>query len=255
MICWRGDEADAELRATAWHEAAHAVAAAVQGVVVHEVTVVPGENRFGGRTLGHCRAHKQGDARADHEVNAIIYLAGPAVERRGAHPRWFNRKVHPRFWRGDDWGGAYHHAQRAADTVHGEASPAQVGAYLKMLFAWTRTLLAHEPHWDAVAMVGRRLVREGTLGDAAVRQALGAARGHCRVQTARRLRELGVIKEYTLVGKELPLEHLLRALEDVRSGRRLARAVAKELDKEFWDRRWQIEWEELRASQAAAARS
>jgi hypothetical protein len=233
------------LWATAYHEAGHAIAAAALGVAVEQVTIVPDLN-----SLGRCRHARLGDDREGRERNAIIYLAGPAVDDlrglRRPDPRWFNPKTNNprRCWSGD-FNGAQAQAYWLTQLVCLPSGPKQVGDYLRWLYRRARNLMDYDPHWMAVGILARRLMREKTLGGREVRQALGAARGVSRQQAVRRLRRLGAL-EYR--DEAFSLERLLTALEECESGRRKPSAVGKELGSEWWH--WW--WEKNRRERAAA---
>jgi hypothetical protein len=234
-------DAPAETRWVAHHEAGHAIVAAVLGVKVREVTVVPADGN-----LGHCQLDYDATAKDDDRV--VISLAGPATEdvfyRRRPNTSWFRRDRHPRnTTRRDDWRRAWWRAQTHLDrlasdgrpddpaVVDGDADPRAISAFLRWTFERAKLLVSHDANFRAICVLARRLVAAKTLGDAAVRQALGAGRGLSRQETVRELRRLDVLDYPPHL---YSLDRLLAALRDVRGGRP-KKLVRKELcNQGFW---------------------
>jgi hypothetical protein len=70
------------LRATAYHEAGHAVMAMLLGRAVQKVTIAPGQSHLGAQRLGACHLQK-GKSRGSHdylEDEVMILLAGMVAE-------------------------------------------------------------------------------------------------------------------------------------------------------------------------------
>jgi len=70
------------LKATAYHEAGHAVMAMYLGRAVQKVTIVPGQSHLGAQRLGACHLQK-GRSRGSHdflEDEVMILLAGMVAE-------------------------------------------------------------------------------------------------------------------------------------------------------------------------------
>jgi hypothetical protein len=221
-------EVDPDLWFVALHEAGHAIAAAAQGVTVEVVTIIPDVDRD---TLGHCLPARLGEERDDREKEIILTLAGPAVDESVNHRqpdhRWFSGRARPRSL--DDWGKAYGQAKLLTERVCLPESPRQVGAYLRWLYDRARHLVAHDPNREAIGILARRLVREKTLGNQAVREAYGSGKGVSRRRTVRCLRDLDVLRHDD---GSFPLDRLLAALDECESGRRRPWTVRKELEKE-----------------------
>jgi hypothetical protein len=243
----------AELWTTAHHEAGHAVAAAVLGVGVEEVGVVPEVEDERLVSLGHCRMGDYGEGRDGDERNVLITLAGPAVDDLRGYPpdrRWFRRTTRPRrsalF---DDWRHAFWVALRLAEAA-GERSPRLASVFLRFLYDRARLLVGREPNWRAIEMLAHRLVRERTVGGGAVRQVLGAARGLARQEAVRKLRRLDVLPHGP---NAFTLDRLLRALDECESGRRNRSAVRKELRGE-WFAWWYREGCDARVAARAKAK-
>jgi ATP-dependent Zn protease len=70
------------LKATAYHEAGHAVMAMFLGRAIQKVTIIPGQSHLGAQRLGACHLQK-GKSRGSHdylEVEVMIHLAGMVAE-------------------------------------------------------------------------------------------------------------------------------------------------------------------------------
>ncbi|WP_417851921.1 M50 family metallopeptidase [Thalassoglobus sp.] len=77
-------EPSAELKATAFHEAGHAVMAMLLGRPVEKVTIVPGQMQSGRGRLGACKIQKgmRKPSRDPMEDEVLILLAGMVAESR-----------------------------------------------------------------------------------------------------------------------------------------------------------------------------
>ncbi len=78
------EQSRAELKATAYHEAGHAVMAHLVGRPVEKVTIVPGQTHSGLSRLGACKIQK-GRRRASQdpiEDEVLILLSGMVAESR-----------------------------------------------------------------------------------------------------------------------------------------------------------------------------
>jgi hypothetical protein len=76
------DTAVNELRITAVHEAAHAVAAIRAGLIFKHVTATPDEFEETEGALHWCDLHASGDIEVSPELLAVVLLAGPCAEAR-----------------------------------------------------------------------------------------------------------------------------------------------------------------------------
>ena len=78
------DSALSNRRATAWHEAGHAVVALAVGRTIQRVSIVPGNLQGGGVRLGACQM-KKGRSKPSKEVledDVLILFAGMVAEAR-----------------------------------------------------------------------------------------------------------------------------------------------------------------------------
>lgn len=77
-------QSDKELKATAYHEAGHAVMALLLGRPVEKVTIVPGQLQSGVARLGACKIQKgrRKASRDPMEDEVLILLAGMVAESR-----------------------------------------------------------------------------------------------------------------------------------------------------------------------------
>ena len=78
------DPASAQLTATAYHEAGHAVMALSLGRLIQKVTILPGKSQFGETRLGVCEIGK-GDPKLRKEFaedEVLILFAGMVAEAR-----------------------------------------------------------------------------------------------------------------------------------------------------------------------------
>jgi hypothetical protein len=71
-----------ETRITAFHEAAHAVAAIRTGLIFKHVTAIPDEFEETEGALHWCDLHASGDIEVSAELLAVVLLAGPCAEAR-----------------------------------------------------------------------------------------------------------------------------------------------------------------------------
>jgi hypothetical protein len=228
-------EADRQLMRTAYHEAGHAIAAAVQGIKVEEASIIPTTGtRYSRGALGHCRCAKVGDDRESREKDVIVSLAGPVVDlrQRGLrpNPRWFKRRADPRRGGYDDWHRAYYRTRRIVESLGVPAIPRQTGEYLRWLFFRAQQLIDYDPHWRAVGYLASELYDRKTVGNREVVQALAAGRDRALNAVRGQLETCHGIRNTT--SDAFTLDRLLTALDDCTSGRRKSEAVAKELDRE-----------------------
>ncbi len=150
-------------RATAYHEAGHAVAAWSLGAKVYRASIVPRSDAHGSvqhsnplrGTRLECDGSDRARLRAERAV--VICLAGPEAQRR------FN----PRSWH--SWHGQSDHAL-AVD------SEEAASAHLKRLEYRTRDLVT--THWPAIESLALELLNRGTVtgheAQAAIMQATTA---------------------------------------------------------------------------------
>jgi ATP-dependent Zn protease len=75
---------NSQLKATAYHEAGHAVMAHALGRLVKKVTIQPGKSQFGSKRLGVCELNK-GRTKATKDLleeDVLILMAGMVAEAR-----------------------------------------------------------------------------------------------------------------------------------------------------------------------------
>jgi hypothetical protein len=151
---------DTALRATAFHEAGHAVAAWSRGIKVTSATVVPAGRFLGQVThvnpLRGVRLDCDGSDRARRraEADIVVLLAGPAAQRRH----------NPRSWRSCHGASDHERATDLAMRVNGSEEAAE--AYLNWLAIVARDEV--DTFWDVVERVARELFERRTLSAAEV---------------------------------------------------------------------------------------
>jgi len=146
---------ESALRATAFHEAGHVVAAWRRGLKVYGATIVPAPGIAGkvehANPLHGIRLEFDGSARARQRAEAaiIVCLAGPEAQRRHR----------PRSWRSYH---GWHDHERAADLASSvNESGEAANAHLKWLEIVTRDELA--TLWPFVETIAAALVDRQTL--------------------------------------------------------------------------------------------
>ena len=139
-------------KATAYHEAGHAVMALALGRPVHRVSVEA--DREG---LGLCEFRK-GVVRPSEdwlEREILIALGGLAAEaRRTGDYAWAEA--------GQDW-------QHVRDLAVRRAGERRAGRLASRLLAKAEHLLAQEGHWRAVELIAAELLRRGAISGRAAR--------------------------------------------------------------------------------------
>lgn len=146
------------LKATAYHEAGHAVMAMILGRAVQKVTIVPGQSHLGAQRLGACHLQK-GKSRSSHdflEDEVMILLAGMVAEsqitgqycQQGAAQdlRFVRRMLQSR--------------------NEGEK---QIQRLEKRLLSKTEHHLLDAAQWQAVETIARELIRCETISGRAVK--------------------------------------------------------------------------------------
>ncbi len=159
------------LKATAFHEAGHAVMAWTLGVRLKRVSVVPSKNAAGECHYGKLSQSKHfevGDSdrvRLRTEKLIMVALAGSTAQQLYS-PR------------------SYHHYQAKSDydTVAQLAlsitgPPKETNAYLKWLEIRTRETLRLPWHWDAVKAMAEALIKRGTVSSREAKQVIRQATG------------------------------------------------------------------------------
>lgn len=155
-------------RATAYHEAGHAVATYFLGRAgrVKRVTIVPDPKQDTLGCMHHAGARRRfrpdidwdGATRLRLEAEIMILLAGGIAEARATGPR--------------APGGCTRDDEHAADlALYAGASERQADPFLKWLEIRTEELIA--TRWAQVEAVAAALLRRGTLDEHALRRLLG----------------------------------------------------------------------------------
>lgn len=145
-------------KATAWHEAGHAVMAVSLGRSIEKVTISPARLQTGGSRLGICKIQK-GRSRASNdrlEEDVMILLAGMVGESR--------------------FTGRYCTDGAAQDLAFVErllstraGNERQLERLTRRMLDKTEHLLAAESHARAIELVAEELVRKITVSGRAVR--------------------------------------------------------------------------------------
>lgn len=147
-----------ELRATAYHEAGHAVMALALGRLIDRVTIVPGKTQFGLATLGQCKVQKtRAKSSKDWlEDEMLILLAGMVAESQ--------------------FTGQYSTAgatqdlravRRLAESRSGGGR--QVERLERRALDKTEYILADSQHWQAVEAIVKQLLEHQTISGRAAR--------------------------------------------------------------------------------------
>jgi ATP-dependent Zn protease len=145
------------LRATAFHEAGHAVMAMIVGRPVQKLTIAPGNLQTGGIRLGACEM-KKGKAKASNdwlEDSVLILLAGMVAE---AH---FTGEYCQR--------GATQDLLAVRQLLNQRAGNArQLERLQRRLLDKTEHLLADEPTSQAIERIAEELLLKTTISGRAV---------------------------------------------------------------------------------------
>jgi hypothetical protein len=152
-----------QLRATAYHEAGHAVAAYVQGIGIGRkgVSVVRD-----GDTDGRVYAHKgfngnpeydRSGTRLGAERRTVVTLAGEAAQRK------FRVSSVRRYHAGSDWDNAVNLMS------HFVASDRELSAYLELLRVRAEQLVENPECWAMIDAVATALMEHDTLSAAVVK--------------------------------------------------------------------------------------
>lgn len=154
----------AELTATAYHEAGHAVMATVLGRNIQKVTIKPGKIQTGGLRLGLCEL-ATGRRRSSHDAledEVLILLAGMVAEAKftGRYCQ-LGASQDLRFASSmlQDRGGNDNHAQRLQ----------------RRLLDKTEHLLNEPAHVQAIMTVAKELIERTTISGRAVRHIVSQA--------------------------------------------------------------------------------
>lgn len=140
------DRTDPLLRATAFHEAGHAVVALALGRPVHRVSILPGRDE-----LGWCEFRK-GVFRPSEdwvERETLIALAGLAAEARLT---------------GDyAWDAAHRDLRYARKLLVERAGDRRAGRLERRMLAKVENLLGRDDVWQAVEAVAAELLKAGEI--------------------------------------------------------------------------------------------
>jgi hypothetical protein len=145
------------LRATAFHEAGHAVACIHEHVPLSTVSIAPTEDSFG--HVGHRNVLRgcniEWENKLDHRMKmerlVRIALVGPAAERR------FSRKGYRRYGGKSDLKFAFELVQFFVGNEE------EGSAYLRLLGIQTRNFLNRPGVWDEITALATALLEEKTL--------------------------------------------------------------------------------------------
>ena len=138
--------------ATAYHEAGHAVLALALGRPVHQVTILPNQDR-----LGQC-AFRKGTLRPSEDLverEMLISLGGVAAEAR--HTGNYA------------WSSAARDWQYVRGLAVRRAGERRAERLIRRLLAKAEHFLAQEGHWRAVELIAAELLRRGAISGRAAR--------------------------------------------------------------------------------------
>lgn len=146
------------LKATAYHEAGHAVMAMVLGRAIQKVTIVPGQTHLGAQRLGACHLQK-GKSRGSGdylEDEVMILLAGMVAESQIT--------------------GQYCHQGAAQDLRYVRRmlltrndGQRQILRLEKRLLSKTEHHLLDADHWRAVQSIAAELLKSQTISGRAAK--------------------------------------------------------------------------------------
>jgi len=139
--------------ATAFHEAGHAVVALILGRPVAEVSVLP--NRI---FLGVCKFGKAQFRPSEDWVEREILIALGGIAAEARHTGSYA------------WDAAARDEQYVRALVVERAGQRRAERLQRRLLAKSEHMLAQPPHWRAVELIARELMRVGTVSGRAVRR-------------------------------------------------------------------------------------
>lgn len=152
------DPASAQLTATAYHEAGHAVMALSLGRLIQKVTIQPGRSQFGETRLGVCEFRK-GRSKASRSLRqdeVLILFAGMVAEAR--------------------FTGQYCQSGATQDLLaikrllqDRATSESQAGRLQRRLLDKTEHLLRDEGHVRAIELIAGELIQNTTISGRAAR--------------------------------------------------------------------------------------
>jgi ATP-dependent Zn protease len=145
-------------RATAYHEAGHAVVALAEGRVVHKVTILPKAERLGACEFKKGAKHPSDDAL---ETEMLIALAGMVAEAR------ITGKYCPL--------GAARDLRTLRKLALMRASDRAVERLERRMLSKCENLLNDDQLWQAVETIANELMTHGQLSGRAVRHHFDAA--------------------------------------------------------------------------------
>lgn len=150
---------DPKLKATAYHEAGHAVLALLMGRPVQKVSIIPSQNRLGAVTIQKGRVKKSTD-RLESEM--LILLAGMAAEARVT--------------------GQYNLQGAGQDLAHVEKlalsrSPnsKQATKLIHKTLDKTNHLISQKTNWTAIKAIAKELLEHESISGRAARHHLDLA--------------------------------------------------------------------------------
>jgi ATP-dependent Zn protease len=148
----------AKLKATAFHEAGHAVLALALGRPIQKVTIAPAQLQTGGRRLGACKIQK-GRSKATKdglEDEVLILFAGMVAESH--------------FTGQYSLGGAAQDLRFIRRLLASRATnERQVERLERRLLEKTEHLLSDEAHTRAIVLIAEELLKKETISGRAVR--------------------------------------------------------------------------------------
>ena len=147
------------MKATAYHEAGHAVVAILMGRTVQKVSIIPSQNRLGAVTIQKGRTKKTSDKL---EAEMLILLAGMAAEARVT--------------------GTYNLQGASQDLRHVEKlalsrSPnsKQATKLIHKTLDKTNHLISNKANWQAIKTIAKELLEHESISGRAARHHLELA--------------------------------------------------------------------------------
>lgn len=157
------------LRATAFHEAGHAVACIHERVALSTVSITPKEGSDGRiihrHLLSRCPIDSDTSTRNRLRMERMVRmaLAGPAAQRR------FSPRSIRHYHSADDY-------KKAVDLVqYFVGSDEELEAYIKLLEVQAESFLNKPGVWDQITALATALLKEGTLPSQRVRSIVRTA--------------------------------------------------------------------------------
>lgn len=163
------DQSNLELKATAYHEAGHAVMANLLGRMVEKVTIVPGQMHSGVSRLGACKIQKsrRKSSKDPMEDDVLILLAGMVAESRVTGEYCLH--------------GASQDLVLVQEllTLNRATNERQLQRLAKRMVDKTENFLSSAEPTKAIELIANELLEKETISGRAVRHFIELARQQC----------------------------------------------------------------------------